>query len=92
MSAFSIQHAACSIHPRARIITYQPQVDSFVNTIPNTLSMEFNWLTLNGKAGPATTPLTVKQGERVRIRLVNWGMVRHPIQGGAFNHTKGATV
>src|SRR3989337_1138167 len=37
------------------------------NTVPNTLSMEFNWLTLNGKSGPATTPLIVKQGDRVRI-------------------------
>jgi len=48
------------------------------NTIPNTLSMEFNWLTLNGKVGPATTPLIVKQGERVRIRVVNLGMDHHP--------------
>jgi manganese oxidase len=49
------------------------------NTVPNTLSMEFNWLTLNGKSGPATTPLIVKLGERVRIRLVNLGMDHHPI-------------
>ena len=49
------------------------------NPIPNTLSMEFNWLTFNGKAGPATTPMIVKQGERVRIRIVNLGMDHHPI-------------
>lgn len=49
------------------------------NTIPNTLSMEFNWLTMNGKAGPATTPLIVKKGERVRLRFVNLGMDHHPI-------------
>jgi FtsP/CotA-like multicopper oxidase with cupredoxin domain len=49
------------------------------NTIPNTLAMEFNWLTMNGKAGPATTPMLVKLGERVRIRLVNLGMDHHPI-------------
>src|SRR6266545_169630 len=49
------------------------------NTIPNSLSMEFNWLTLNGKAGPATTPMLVKRGERVRIRIVNLGMDHHPI-------------
>jgi hypothetical protein len=49
------------------------------NTIPNSLSMEFNWLTFNGKAGPATTPLLCKRGERVRIRLVNLGMDHHPI-------------
>ncbi len=48
------------------------------NTIPNSLAMEFNWLTMNGKAGPATTPLIVKLGERVRIRLVNLGMDHHP--------------
>jgi hypothetical protein len=49
------------------------------NTIPNTLSMEFNWLTFNGKAGPAATPMLVKLGERVRIRIINIGMDHHPI-------------
>jgi manganese oxidase len=49
------------------------------NTIPNTLAMEFNWLTLNGKSGPATTPLLCKVGERVRIRFVNLGMDHHPM-------------
>ncbi len=41
--------------------------------------MEFNWLTINGKSGPATTPLPVKVGERVRIRIVNLGMDHHPM-------------
>jgi FtsP/CotA-like multicopper oxidase with cupredoxin domain len=49
------------------------------NTIPNSLAMEFNWLTFNGKSGPATTPMLCKLGERVRIRLVNLGMDHHPI-------------
>ncbi|HMV47064.1 MAG TPA: multicopper oxidase domain-containing protein [Blastocatellia bacterium] len=49
------------------------------NDVPNTFSMEFNWLTLNGKSAPATTPLLVKKGERVRIRIVNLGMDHHPI-------------
>jgi FtsP/CotA-like multicopper oxidase with cupredoxin domain len=49
------------------------------NTVPNTLSMEFNWLTFNGKAGPAATPMLVKLGERVRIRIINIGMDHHPI-------------
>lgn len=49
------------------------------NTIPNSLSMEFNWLTINGKSGPATTPMIVKLGERVRIRMVNLGMDHHPM-------------
>ena len=41
--------------------------------------MEFNWLTFNGKAGPDCTPMLVRQGERVRIRMVNLGMDHHPI-------------
>ena len=49
------------------------------NTIPNSMNMEFNWLTLNGKAGPATTPLVVRLGGRVRVRLINLGMDHHPI-------------
>lgn len=76
------------IHPKR---PFEPRVDrdfAFVlqewallpnNNVPNTLAMEFNWLTMNGKAGPATTPLLVKQGERVRIRIVNLGMDHHPI-------------
>jgi FtsP/CotA-like multicopper oxidase with cupredoxin domain len=49
------------------------------STVPNSMSMEFNWLTFNGKSAPATTPLIVRQGERVRIRLINLGMDHHPI-------------
>jgi len=49
------------------------------NSVPNSMAMEFNWLTINGKAGPATTPMIVKLGERVRIRMVNLGMDHHPI-------------
>ena len=76
------------IHPRA---AHTPRVDRDFglilqewailpnNTIPNSLAMEFNWLTLNGKAGPATTPMLVKVGERVRLRIVNLGMDHHPM-------------
>ena len=76
------------IHPRR---AYTPRVDRDFgivlqewailpnNTIPNSLAMEFNWLTMNGKAGPAITPMLCKLGERVRIRLVNLGMDHHPI-------------
>ncbi|MFT4111329.1 multicopper oxidase family protein [Silvibacterium sp.] len=49
------------------------------NTVPNTMNMEYNWLLLNGKAGPANTPLIVKLGDRVRIRFVNMGMDHHPM-------------
>jgi FtsP/CotA-like multicopper oxidase with cupredoxin domain len=49
------------------------------NSIPNTASMEFNWLTFNGLAAPASTPLVVRLGSRVRLRFVNLGMDHHPI-------------
>ncbi|HEY9684295.1 MAG TPA: multicopper oxidase domain-containing protein [Oculatellaceae cyanobacterium] len=49
------------------------------NEIANSMAMEFNWLTINGKAAPATTPLICKLGDRVRIRIVNLGMDHHPI-------------
>lgn len=76
------------MHPKQ---AYEPKVDRDFglvlqewallpnNTVPNTLSMEFNWLTFNGKAGPDCTPMIVKQGERVRIRMMNIGMDHHPI-------------
>jgi FtsP/CotA-like multicopper oxidase with cupredoxin domain len=76
------------IHPRE---DYDPPVDrdyAYVlqefallpnNTVPNTLSMEFNWLTMNGKAGPDITPVLCKPGERVRLRFVNMGMDHHPM-------------
>lgn len=48
-------------------------------SVPNSMNMEFNWLTFNGKSAPATTPLIVRHGERVRIRLINLGMDHHPI-------------
>lgn len=49
------------------------------NTVPNTASMEFNWLTFNGVAAPLTTPLLARLGSRVRLRIVNLGMDHHPI-------------
>jgi manganese oxidase len=50
------------------------------STIPNTMSMEFNLFTLNGRAAPFITPLVCKLGERVRIRLVNFsGIDHHPM-------------
>lgn len=76
------------IHPSE---PYDPPVDKdFVialqeyallpnNPTPNSMSMEYNWLTFNGKSGPATTPLVVRVGERVKIRLINLGMDHHPI-------------
>ena len=59
------------------------------NTVPNTANMEFNWLTFNGKAGPATTPMLVRLGNRVRIRILNLGMDHHPIH--VHGHTFAVT-
>ena len=76
------------LHPRS---AYAPKVDHDFgillqewallpnNSVPNTAGMEFNWLTFNGKAGPATMPIVVPLNSRVRIRLVNLGMDHHPI-------------
>lgn len=76
------------IHPKR---PYSPKVDKDFglilqewallpnNPVPNSLAMEFNWLTINGKSGPANTPMLVRQGERVRIRFVNLGMDHHPM-------------
>ena len=54
------------------------------NSRPNSMNMEFNWLTFNGKAGPATTPLIVRLGDRVRLRIINLGMDHHPIHLHGF--------
>ena len=76
------------IHPK---MAYKPQIDHDFgiimqewailpnSNVPNTSNMEFNWLTFNGKAAPDTTPLVIRQGSRVKIRLVNLGMDHHPI-------------
>jgi FtsP/CotA-like multicopper oxidase with cupredoxin domain len=46
-------------------------------TVPDTLAMEWNYLTFNGRCGPLTTPLLCKLGERVRIRFINFSVIDH---------------
>jgi manganese oxidase len=86
------------MHPK---VPYRPQCDKdFLihlqeyavlpsSTIPNTMSMEYNWLLLNGKTGPSSTPLIVRLGDRVRLRFVNLGMDHHPmhLHGHTFHVT-----
>lgn len=86
------------MHPKT---SYSPRVDQDFalmlqeysilanNTVPNTMSMEFNWLVINGKAGPAVTPMIVRLGHRVRIRIINLGMDHHPmhLHGNTFQVT-----
>lgn len=46
-------------------------------TVTNTMSMEFNLFTINGRAAPYITPMVVRQGDRVRIRFVNFSVIDH---------------
>jgi manganese oxidase len=77
------------IHPQT---AYEPVVDQDFalitqefsilpnTTIPDSQGMDFNFLTFNGHCAPLTTPLVVKLGHRVRIRLVNFSTFdHHPI-------------
>lgn len=77
------------IHPR---IAYDPPVDRDIGLIfqnffipPNSntadsMRMDWNWHTINGRSGPYTTPMVCKHGERVRIRLLDFSpMQHHPI-------------
>jgi len=72
------------------LMTHEWQVDIGTSR-PNPLAMnEFNVLTFNSKAFPATAPLVVETGDLVRIRLGNLGpMDHHPIHlhGHAFEVT-----
>src|SRR5581483_7525686 len=47
------------------------------STVHNTMSMEFNLFTLNGRAAPYITPLVVRQGDRVRVRFFNFSAIDH---------------
>jgi len=77
------------IHPRQ---AFQPVVDQdfalitqeFViepaTSTPASARMDFNWFTFNGRSGPYGTPLVVRLGNRVRIRLLNFSTDdHHPI-------------
>lgn len=78
---------AIIIHPKK----YKKKIDKqFVITLqewrilpgnvdPDLVSMDFNWFTFNGKSAPSIPTLTINQGERVRIRLINSSMDNHPI-------------
>ena len=47
------------------------------SSVPDTLAMEWNYLSFNGRCGPYTTPMLCKLGERVRIRFVNFSVIDH---------------
>jgi hypothetical protein len=77
------------IHPRS---AYQPVVDHDFALVtqefrilpasdtPATTLMDFNWFTFNGRCGPYVTPLVVRLGHRVRVRILNFSTDdHHPI-------------
>jgi len=46
-------------------------------TVNDSWSMDWNWHTINGRSGPYTTPLVVKHGERVRVRIMDFSPINH---------------
>jgi hypothetical protein len=77
------------IHPRDRasevdrdfvLMLHEWRIDPGTSRPDPNEMTDFNVLTMNAKVFPATAPLVVKRGERVRIRLGNLGaMDHHPI-------------
>ncbi|MFX1555124.1 MAG: multicopper oxidase domain-containing protein [Promethearchaeota archaeon] len=49
------------------------------NDSPDLVTMDFNWFTFNGKVAPDIELMTVRRGDRVRIRFANLTMDSHPI-------------
>ena len=59
----------------AQEFTIRPATD-----IPQTLGDAFTYFTLNGRSGPYCTPMVMRLGNRVRIRMLNFSsMDHHPI-------------
>jgi hypothetical protein len=77
------------IHPRERadppverdfcVLTHEWFVEPGSRTPDPAVMLDFNVFTFNGHASPATEPLVVRRGQRVRIRLGNLSMNSHPI-------------
>lgn len=49
------------------------------SNLPDTMSMNFNWFTMNGKVAPDVPHIKVASGEKVRVRIANLSMMSHPI-------------
>ncbi|MBI2827219.1 MAG: copper oxidase [Planctomycetia bacterium] len=58
------------------LITQEFVIDPAVNTAASA-RMDFNWFTVNGRSGPYGTPLVVRLGNRVRIRILNFSTDDH---------------
>lgn len=62
------------VEPRNR--SHEPKVDQDVIMVINDGPLGY---TLNGKSFPATQPIVLKLGQRVRIRYMNEGQIIHPM-------------
>ena len=66
------------------------------STVPNSMNMEFNWLTLQWQGRSGINAAHRSPGDRVRIRFVNLGMDHHPIHLHGLhllgNGTEGGTA
>lgn len=78
-----IAHPKVAFDPpvdRDFVLVYQNFYVPANSSIADTSLMDWNFHTINGRSGPYTTPMVVRQGERVRVRLVNFSpMQHHPI-------------
>jgi FtsP/CotA-like multicopper oxidase with cupredoxin domain len=83
MCGFFIVHPKIAFDPpvdRDFALCYQNFLVPPNADIVDTTQMDWNWHTINGRSGPYSTPMVVKHGERVRVRLMNFSpMQHHPI-------------
>lgn len=72
----------------------RPYTGSPVDTVnsvvaePDWTAMDFNFFTMNGKAHPSHEPISLRLGERLRVRFTNIGINAHPMHfhGQDFLH------
>lgn len=66
--------------PGKGVAQMNPVDNVTAGTFPeNPDSSNFNFATINGRAYPSTSPLPVRQGERIRIRFLNISQFSHPM-------------
>jgi len=80
-AGFFIAHPKKEEHPVDHDYLMMLQIWSIPphDQIPDTMSMEFNWFTINGKVGPDVPHLRAMSGEKIRVRIANLSMMSHPI-------------
>jgi manganese oxidase len=62
------------VEPKRPVVTHRADLDYVM-----VLNDGSHGYTLNGKGFPATEPIVCKQGQTVRIRFMNEGMMIHPM-------------